>query len=242
MTIADHPDEARLMQALEATWPPASVDETSVPGWRLRDGAGGGKRVSAAFSLGSMDIEAVAAAMRAKGERPLVQVPGSAQGLDTQLAAAGWSVVDPTLLMIAEAAPLSKLDLGKHVRAVQVRARLALLNEIWDEGGIGPERRAVMARCKGPHAQIMVRSDDRVTGVAHAAADGDVAMLHAVEVRASHRRQGAGRGALVGAARFALENGCRWLALAVTEGNAGARALYDGAGMATVARYHYRQL
>ncbi|MDF2231378.1 GNAT family N-acetyltransferase [Albimonas sp. CAU 1670] len=235
------PDETRLMQALEATWPPASVDETSLPGWRLRDGAGGGKRVSAAISTGSDDVEAVAAAMRARGETPLVQVPGSAAALDAKLEAAGWAVVDPTVLMIGEAAALAELELGKHVRAVQVGVRLALLNEIWTAGGIGPERRAVMARCKGPHSQIMVRSDDRVTAVAHVAADGDVAMLHAVEVRAGSRRQGAGRGALVGAARFALENDARWLALAVTEANAPARALYEGAGMETVARYHYRQ-
>ena len=45
----------------------------------------------------------------------------------------------------------------------------------------------------------------------------------------------------VGAARFALENDARWLALTVTEANAPARALYEGAGMETVARYHYRQ-
>ncbi|MGR3780396.1 MAG: GNAT family N-acetyltransferase [Albimonas sp.] len=235
------PDETRLMQALEATWPPASSDAEAVRGWRLRDGAGGGKRVSAAVSTGSDDVEALAVAMRARGEVPLVQVPGSAAALDAKLAAAGWEVVDPTVLMVGEAEALAKLELGKHVRAVPVGVRLALLNEIWTAGGIGPERRAVMARCQGPHTQIMVRSDDRVTGVAHVAVDGDVAMLHAVEVRSSHRRQGAGRGALAGAARFALDHGAAWVALAVTEANAPARALYDGAGMETVARYHYRQ-
>ncbi len=237
----DFPNETRLMQALEATWPPASSDADSLPGWRLRDGGGGGKRVSAAVSTGSTDVAALAAAMRARGETPLVQVPGSATALDAALEAAGWAVVDPTVLMVGEAEALATLELGKHVRAVPVGVRLALLNEIWAAGGIGPERRAVMARCEGPHTQIMVRSDDRVTGVAHVAVDGDVAMLHAVEVRASHRRQGAGRGALVGAARFALDHCAAWVALAVTEGNAAARALYEGAGMAPVARYHYRQ-
>ena len=46
------PDETRLLAALEATWPPAAIDETSAPGWRLRDGAGAGKRVDSARSLG----------------------------------------------------------------------------------------------------------------------------------------------------------------------------------------------
>ena len=229
------------MQALEATWPPASSDLDAAPGWRLREGAGGGKRVSAAVSVGSTDAAALAAAMRGRGETPLAQVAGSAAALDAVLADAGWEVVDPTVLMLGEARALAALDLGKHVRAVSVSVRLALLNEIWAAGGIGPERRAVMARCQGPHTQIMVRSDDRVTGVAHVAVDGDIAMLHAVEVRAGHRRQGAGRGALVGAARFALDHGAAWVALAVTEANGPARALYEGAGMETVARYHYRQ-
>ena len=54
------PDETRLLAALEATWPPAAIDETSAPGWRLRDGAGAGKRVDSARSLGSSDFEAAA--------------------------------------------------------------------------------------------------------------------------------------------------------------------------------------
>jgi ribosomal protein S18 acetylase RimI-like enzyme len=47
--------------------------------------------------------------------------------------------------------------------------------------------------------------------------------------------------ALFTAARFALDQGAAWLALAVTEANAAARALYEAAGMETVARYGYRQ-
>ena len=41
-------------------------------------------------------------------------------------------------------------------------------------------------------------------------------------------------------ARIGLDHGAGVLALAVTEANAGARAMYEGAGMREAARYHYR--
>lgn len=235
------PDETRLLAALEATWPPASVDETAAPGWRLRDGAGAGKRVDSARSLGSDDIEAAAAAMRAAGRRPLVQISSEQTALDAALAVAGWVVVDPTLLMVGPAAAIAELPAPKGVKSVTVRTRLVLLDEVWEAGGIGPARRALMDRCAQPKATLMTRTDDMVGGVSFVAADGDVAMVHAVEVRPEARRRGVGRASLAAAARFALDHGAAWLALAVTEGNAGARALYDGAGMAHVGRYHYRQ-
>lgn len=235
------PDEARLLAALEATWPPAAIDTDSVPGWKLRDGAGGGKRVSSAVSLGGRDPEAPAAAMRARGERPLIQVPGSDPDLDALLAEAGWSEIDRTLLMIGPAEPLSTLDADRKIRSIEARCRLVLIEEIWEAGGVDAARRAVMARCPLPKTTVVARSDTSVTGVCFVAADGEVAMLHAMEVRADMRRQGAGRSTLAGAARFALDQGAAWLALAVTEANAAARALYEAAGMETVARYGYRQ-
>ncbi len=237
----ERPDETRLLAVLEATWPSASVDETAVPGWRLRDGAGGGKRVSSAVSLGGRNFEAVAEAMRARGERPLIQVPGSDEALDRALEEAGWEIVDPTVLMVGRSDALAALPLPKQAKNVHVRARLVLLDEIWEAGGVDAARRAVMARCPLPHVTVLSRTDEAVAGVAWVAVDGDVGMVHAIEVRAEHRRQGSGRSALAGAARFAAEQGAPWLALAVTEANAPARAMYEAAGMETVARYRYRR-
>lgn len=235
------PDEAGLLAVLEATWPPASVDEGAVPGWKLRDGAGGGKRVSSAASLGSRDFQAAAAAMREVGQAPLVQVPASDETLDAMLDAEGWEVVDPTILMIGEAGPLARLDDAVRIKSVHARTRLVLAEEIWEEGGIDAARRAVMERCRLPKVTVLGRADTMITGVAFVAAHGDVAMIHAMEVRPDCRRQGAATSVLAGAARFALDQGCGWLALAVTEANAPARALYEKAGMETVGSYRYRR-
>jgi GNAT superfamily N-acetyltransferase len=65
-------------------------------------------------------------------------------------------------------------------------------------------------------------------------------MIHAVEVRPALRRKGAARQMLNAAAHWAAEQGADRLALAVTEANAGARALYASLGMQPVGQYHYR--
>ena len=236
-------DAARLADALEATWPAASVDDRSAPGWRLRRGDGGGKRVSAASALtpGDVpDIAAAEAAMTAMGQDRLFMLRPGEEALDHALSARGYEVIDPVVIYVGDPARLAALTLPKGVTWVEARAPLALMKDIWAHGGVGPGRRAVMARCKGPAAMLMARTDTATAGVAFVGVDGDVAMIHAVEVRPELRREGAGRALLAGAAQIAIDNGAPTLALAVTEANEGARALYEGARMTEAARYHYR--
>ena len=130
---------------------------------------------------------------------------------------------------------------------------LAHLFLIWvDHDRDGPDRAFIRAAAGGladdPRDSFVKRgevadwvlTDDIVGGLSYVAVDGDVAMIHAVEVRPEARRRGVARAGLSAAARFAAENGAQWLALAVTEANAPARALYHSAGMENVGRYHYR--
>ena len=234
-------DEGRLLDVLARTWPAAAEDDAAAPGWRIREGAGGGKRVSAALSRGATDPAPLAEALRRHGRAPLVMVPDSDAPLDAALAAAGWEVVDPTVLYAGDAAALAALPMAKGVRWAEVEARLVLLEEVWDAGGVGPARRAVMDRAAEPKTVVMARTDMAVAGLGFVAVDGEVAMLHAVEIRPEHRRRGGGRAVLAGAARFALRHGARVLALAVTEVNAPARALYENAGMSAVGGYRYRR-
>ncbi|MEO0682153.1 MAG: GNAT family N-acetyltransferase [Pseudomonadota bacterium] len=234
------PDETELAEAMARTWPPAAVDDASAPGWRLREGRGGGKRVSAATSLGALDPAPLAAILRARGETPMVQVVASETELDQRLADAGWVEVDATILYVAPAEAMAALSLPKGVRFATGTARLALLAEIWEAEGIGAARQAVMERCAAPKAILMGRTDDVAAGAAFVAAHGRLAMLHAVAVRPEHRRRGVGRALLAGAGRFGLDQGAPWVGLAVAEANETARALYDAAGMTRAARYLYR--
>ena len=72
------PDAERLFRVLAATWPPATTREQA--GWTLREGAEGGKRVSAAVA---------GPGARAEDAPGLVQVRPWDAVLDGDLAARG---------------------------------------------------------------------------------------------------------------------------------------------------------
>jgi len=56
------------------------------------------------------------------------------------------------------------------------------------------------------------------------------------------RRQGCAINILRAAACWAQDHGADTLSLAVTQANAGARALYASLGMEGVEQYHYREI
>jgi hypothetical protein len=65
---------------------------------------------------------------------------------------------------------------------------LEIARSLWAEGGIGPARIAVMDRVAGANAALLGRTGDRPAGVAFVACHGAEAMLHALEVAGSQRR------------------------------------------------------
>jgi GNAT superfamily N-acetyltransferase len=232
------PTNDRLMNAVDATWPPAEVRQ--VGPWLLRRGDGGGQRVSAASTVDqSTAFEPAEAGMRAWDQPPLFRVTPDQIELDRRLAEAGYAVKDPVALY---AAPVAGLTDGgdETVKIFRVSSPLAIIDEIWLNGGIGTGRRAVMTRPTGPRTVLLARADDRPVGVAFVAIDDDIAMIHAVEVEPQHRRKGGGTILIRGAASFAAEHGATWLTLAVTEANVPACALYERLGMIRAGRYHYR--
>ncbi|MFM7442498.1 MAG: GNAT family N-acetyltransferase [Tabrizicola sp.] len=224
-----------LAQVMEATWPPAS--RRSLGPFTLRDGAGGGKRVSAASVDGAFsqaDLDAVEAVM----SEPLMLIREGDVALDAELERRGWRVVDP---VVAYAAPVTALTADlPPLAAFPHWPPLEIARSVWAEGGIGPARIAVMDRVAGRKAALLGRIDDRSAGVAFVACDGSEAMVHALEVRESHRRQGLGQTLLQAAANWAASQGASRLSLVVTRQNAAARALYARLGMEVVGQYHYR--
>lgn len=225
-----------LSGVMEATWPPAR--SWRLGPFRLRDGAGGGKRVSAASAEAPWDAAALAAAEAAMAA-PLFLLRAGDAALDAALAARGYRVVDP---VVAYAAPVAALA-GElpPLAAFAHWPPLAVTCDIWAEGGIGAARVAVMARVAGAKAALLARNADRPAGAAFVACHGPEAMVHALEVRAAGRRQGTGGHLLRAAANWAAAQGATRLSLVVTERNLAARALYDRAGMAVVGQYHYRE-
>jgi len=234
------PDIQALYAVTEATWPPAAL--RSLGPVTIRDGAGGGKRVSAATVAGAVtrnDLDRAEAAMRALGQGPLFQVREGDGALDSMLAARGYRVVDPVNLYVAPVDAFTGERLPR-VTTFTVWEPLEIMRDIWAEAGIGPARLAVMQRVTGPKTAVLGRSHDKPAGVAFVALHGDIAMVHALEVRVASRRQGTARHMMICAARWAAGQGARQIALAVTEANTGANALYASLAMPVRAKYHYR--
>lgn len=175
------------------------------------------------------------------GQPPLFMVPDGQAALDLVLAARGYAVRDPVVALAAPVAMLAR-QRPPAVTTFEVWPPLAIQTEIWAAGGIGPARLAIMHRVKGPRITILGRLRDSPAASAFVACDGDVAMLHALEVDPPFRRAGMGRHVLTAAAFWAMRQGATSLALFVTRTNAGACALYASAGMVPVAAYHYRNL
>lgn len=231
---------AALYALVEGTWPPARSHRTGP--WTIRDGQGGGKRVSAVTAAGTWhdaDLPLAEAAQSALGQDALFMIRDGDDALDAALAARGYRVVDP---VVAYAAPVSALadPAPDPMGAFPHWPPLGIALDIWAQTGIGPARIAVMHRADGPKAAILSRRNDRPTGVAFVATQGKAAMLHALEVLPAMRRQGSAHIILRTAALWAQEQGAQTLALVVTRANDGALSLYASLGMQVVGQYHYR--
>jgi GNAT superfamily N-acetyltransferase len=234
------PDADQLRAAIEATWPPLALRPLGP--FLLREGAGGGKRVSAASLTGALasgDIEAAEAAMVDMGQTPMFQLTPEQTEFDATLEARGYDLLDPTITYTAPAATLANPTLHR-LASIPCEAPLAIQAEIWAEGGIGPARLAVMARATGAKSYLLGRCDDTPAATGFVACAGSIAMVHAVETRPSMRRRGAARHLMQGAANWALRQGADTISLLVVKANGPANALYASLGMTPVEGYHYR--
>ncbi|SLN14688.1 Acetyltransferase (GNAT) family protein [Falsiruegeria litorea R37] len=227
---------------IDQTWPAAA--RHAVGPFVLREGKGGGSRVSAATADGPVteaEIETVEGAMRNLGQKQIFMIRPGDEALDAQLDARGYQVVDAVTIYSCPVAQLTDLVIPR-VTVFTIWEPLAIMREIWAAGGIGPARLAVMDRAKGPKTGILMRFNDKPGGAAYAAIHDGVAMVHAVEVVPFQRKQGLGKWAMRGAAFWAQENGANTLSVMCTDANEGANALYRSLGMLPVSKYHYRHL
>lgn len=225
---------------LDATWPAAAYSRAG--GFTIREGLGGGSRVSAATTEAAFpqtDLVAAEAAQSALGQSPLFMIRNGQEALDRALEMRGYRVKDPVAIYAAATADLAD-PAPDPMAAFALWPPLEIMRDLWAEGGIGPARLAVMDRVTGPKTAIMARAKDRVSGTAFVAVDGAHAMLHALHVTAAQRRQGSAVNIMRKAALWAQDHGATELFLAVTKHNLAANALYASLGMRIVGQYHYR--
>lgn len=231
----------QLFEAIDQTWPPARRFEFGK--WILREGRGGGQRVSAATVLGQVDrddIDQAATAMREMGQPPLFMIRDGDAALDGTLAAIGYAVVDPVTLYTLPIHQLTDVPIPR-VTAFTIWEPLAIMAEIWKTGGVGPARLDVMARAK-IKTGVLARWNEQPAGVAFAGVHENICMAHAVEVLPHQRRQGVAEWMMRAAAFWGQAQGATDMAVLCVDQNKGANALYRSLGFAPAGVYHYRKL
>ncbi|WGW04893.1 GNAT family N-acetyltransferase [Tropicibacter oceani] len=236
------PSLDQLFAVVDATWPAAATVQAGP--WLLREGRGGGKRVSAATATGRWredDLGAAEQAMRMMGQTPLFMIRPGDEALDTMLAQQGYDIIDPVHIRLVPARQLTDRRIPP-VTAFTVWEPLAIMREIWEEGGIGEARQQVMERAPDPKTGLFGRVSDSPGGTGFCGIHDGIAMVHALEILPHHRQKGLGGWMMRAAAFWAVDNGADWLALVVTKANTGANALYASLGMEVVGEYHYRIL
>lgn len=232
---------AILQDVMDGTWPAAKMQ--TVGPWMIRHGQGGGKRVSAVSANGEWQEDQISLAEDAQveiGQDRLFVIRQGEDRLDRALETRGYRVVDPVVAYAVSCAELAD-PAPSGMSAFAHWPPLAICRDIWAELGIPAARIAVMERAHGPKCAILGRTGDHPSGVAFVAVHGDTAMLHALEVRETMRRQGSAHNILRKAANWALENGAKTFSLVVTRANEPARKLYTSLNMQVVGQYHYRQ-
>ena len=233
--------DPRYYEVVDATWPAAGFSMSGP--FRLREGQGGGSRVSAATleaeQASDQEIAEAEQAMQNMGQSPKFMIRDGQDGFDTQLETLGYAVLDPVNIWACPAAQLTDVVIPR-VTTFAVWEPLQICREIWNSGGIGAERQAIMDRAQGPKIALLGRHRDKPAGTGFCAIHGDIAMVHALEILPHQRRQGMGAWMMRQAAIWAVDNGAQTLSVICTKRNDGANGLYTSLGMTCVGQYHYR--
>ncbi len=230
----------RFFHAMDATWPAATT--ARIGPWLVRAGPGGGKRVSSVSAEGRWtpeDIETGAEACRALGQAPLFQVRDGDGALDAELARQGYGIIDPVDVLACKTKALAQADIPR-LSAFTHWPPLAMAESIWEDGGIDPARLAVMRRVQGPRTCLLGRHNNHACATAFVAIHDGIAMLHALHVLPSVRRQGIAQNMMHAAARWAQERDAQDFAVVVVSDNKPAQTLYAALGLCPVGHYLYR--
>lgn len=233
---------ASLFEVIDITWPAARVIPTGP--WTLRDGQGGGKRVSAATANGPVkdtDIPHAENGLVDLEQPPLFLIREGDAALDTMLQARGYAVLDPVTAYACPVAMLTNIKLPR-VTVFEIWEPLSIMLEIWQTGGIGPARVDVMRRATGPKISLLGRLNEHPAAAAFVAMHDGTAMVHAIEILEHQRRQGMGGWIMRAAAFWAAKQGAHTVSVVCTDANEGANRLYTSLGMSVVGHYHYRHL
>lgn len=240
---------ARIDALMNQGWPAAH--STELDGWLVRRNAGVTLRANsvlpanAPFDLGRA-LDYVENLYAAHQIAPSFQVGPAAQpgDLDEYLAARGYELRNPTLVMCAEVADVLA-NLSEPTSAVNISSAPDddWMDFWWAVDGRGGSAaqaaaRQILNRARALYA--VIPAGPPVKAIGRLALVDDWAGLYCLAVDPGHRRQGLAQATIHGLLQQATMLGVNRVWLQVVESNAPARTLYDRLGFQTVSRYHYR--
>ncbi|WP_320778263.1 GNAT family N-acetyltransferase [Streptomyces sp. CRN 30] len=227
-------------------WQP--VEREFLGEWELRAASGFTRRANSLLPVGEPDrpLDEALAYVRdwyaARGLPALAQVATGAEGtqelLGAELERRGWTREVTAELWTGPLAPLADREITRGV----------VLSRTADEGWLGRYQRrgvtevALKVLTSGPSvwfAAVPGAAGEAPAAIGRCVVDGRWAGFAAVEVAPEHRRQGLASAVLAALARQALDEGASAAWLQVETDNAGAQALYAGAGFAAHHVYHH---
>jgi len=228
--------------ASDVCWPP--IKKLEIGPWTIREGGGGGNRVSATSlnnsnSFLDTDIVCAEAAMKALSQPYIFLIGKEERELDFTLETLGYNIVTPSVIYGCDIDRVSNFDIPP-ITTFNVWPPLEIMKKIWIEGGVSESRLSVMERSKGEKTTILGRVSNVVAGCAFVSIYSGISMVHSVLVHPNFRRKGLGRYMLNESAKWASGRGSSYIALQVTEQNNEARSLYKNLGMEVKGSYHYR--
>ncbi|MFF0338383.1 GNAT family N-acetyltransferase [Kribbella sp. NPDC004875] len=240
---------ARIDSLMNQGWPAAH--STELDGWLVRHNAGVTLRAnsvlpaSAPFDLGRA-LDYVENLYAAHDIAPSFQVGPAAQpgDLDDRLAARGYEVRNPTLVMCAEVADvlanLAEPSAPVNISAAPTDPWMDFWWSVDGRGGSAAQAaaRQILNRARALYA--VIPSGEPVKAIGRLALVDDWAGLYCLAVDPAHRRQGLAQTVIHGLLQEATSLGVNRVWLQVVESNAPARALYDRLGFRAVSHYHYR--
>ena len=226
--------------ASETCWPP--LNKKNIGPWVIREGAGGGNRVSSTTAndfFRKEDIFIAENHMQLLNQKNIFQIREKDLELDNILDRLGYSLVDKTVVYGSKIAKMSS-PCVPPMTAFNIWPPLRIMKDIWEIGGTTDSRISVMERCKVRKTAILGRIENKAAGCAFISEYKGIAILQALFVLPSYRRKGL--------ARFLISESVKWvsyaesayLAIMTDKYNKEARGLYDSLGMKIIDKYHYR--
>ncbi len=249
------PSPAELDRDALSAWP-AQETEHAGP-LLLRHTQGFTKRSNSAcllapVMLSKADIASVEAWFASRGRPAIFRIASGVRGTDTpqtraelaldcMLAARGYTVADPSLVMARSVRDLPLLNTAEAPAFLPADAWLGCEQALSGKSDAERTLLGLIISLTQGRAQLAVRQvDNGPVSCGMLVTQGDGFGLFDIRTHAAHRRQGHARAMVLGLLQHARDLGLSTGWLQVLETNTPAVSLYAGLGFTLSHRYHYR--